>query len=214
MANEQETWRRPYNGTEAASSNIDDKTMHELYLWPFVDGVRAGAASLMCSYNRLNNSYGCQNSKLMNGILKTELEFEGFVISDWHGQQSGVASALAGLDMVMPDSGFWGDSLTQAVMNGSVPEERVDDMATRCVFSFLSSFLFVPVYPISTGTILILAPQTGYWPPGISSARTVPTSPRQASASSLLTDHTHSSTPGAPTQDPFCWKVPPPAMSS
>lgn len=107
--------------------------MHELYLWPFVDGVRAGAASLMCSYNRVNNSYGCQNSKLMNGILKTELQFEGFVISDWNAQQSGVASALAGLDMVMPSDGFWGDILIEAVNNGSVPEERVNDMATRYV---------------------------------------------------------------------------------
>lgn len=107
--------------------------MHELYLWPFVDGVRAGAASLMCSYNRVNNSYGCQNSKIMNGLLKTELEFEGFVISDWHGQHSGVGSALAGLDMTMPDAGFWGDSLTQAVTNGSVPEDRLDDMVTRYV---------------------------------------------------------------------------------
>lgn len=105
--------------------------MHELYMWPFMDGVRAGAASVMCSYNRLNNSYGCQNSKVMNGILKTELEFNGFVISDWNGQQSGVASALAGLDMVMPTGGFWGDNLTDAVKNGSVPEDRVTDMATR-----------------------------------------------------------------------------------
>lgn len=105
--------------------------MHELYLWPFIDGVEAGAASVMCSYNRLNNSYGCQNSKLLNGILKTELEFQGFVITDWNAQHSGVASALAGLDMVMPTEGFWGDNLTQAVNNGSVAEERVTDMAKR-----------------------------------------------------------------------------------
>ncbi|KAF3763585.1 family 3 glycoside hydrolase [Cryphonectria parasitica EP155] len=133
VANEQETWRRPYNGTEAASSNIDDRTLHELYLWPFIDGVKAGAASLMCSYNRVNNSYGCQNSKLLNGILKTDLEFQGFVMSDWHGQHSGVASALAGMDMVMPEEGFWGSSLIQAVKNGSVPEYRVTDMATRII---------------------------------------------------------------------------------
>lgn len=131
VANEQETWRRPYNGTEAASSNIDDRTMHELYLWPFIDGVEAGAASIMCSYNRLNNSYGCQNSKLLNGLLKTDLNFQGFVITDWNAQHSGVASALAGLDMVMPSSGFWGQNLSQAVNNGSLPEDRVTDMVTR-----------------------------------------------------------------------------------
>ncbi|RYP01606.1 hypothetical protein DL764_006172 [Monosporascus ibericus] len=131
VGNEQETLRRPYHGVEAASTNIDDKTMHELYAWPFMDGVHAGVGSIMCSYNRVNNSYGCQNSKLMNGILKTELSFDGFVVADWNGQHSGVGSALAGLDMVMPLGGYWGDNLTEAVRNGSVPESRVADMANR-----------------------------------------------------------------------------------
>lgn len=131
IANEQETLRRPYGNLSAASSNIDDKTLHELYLWPFMDGVQAGVGSIMCSYNRINNSYGCQNSKLMNGILKTELSFQGFVLSDWNAQHSGVGSVLAGMDMVMPYGGFWGDNLTEAVKNGSVEEKRVSDMATR-----------------------------------------------------------------------------------
>ncbi|POS81383.1 beta-glucosidase [Diaporthe helianthi] len=133
IANEQETWRRPYNDTDAASSNIDDKTMHELYLWPFVDGVRAGAASIMCSYNRVNNSYGCQNSKLMNGLLKTELEFQGFVVSDWNARTGGIAGPLAGLDMIMPNGTSWAANLTESVKNGSVTEERIDDMAHRII---------------------------------------------------------------------------------
>lgn len=82
IANEQETNRNPMTNeqgewTEAVSSNIDDKTMHELYLWPFQDAVLAGSASVMCSYQRINNSYGCQNSKTLNGLLKTELGFKG-----------------------------------------------------------------------------------------------------------------------------------------
>lgn len=86
----------------------------------------------MCSYNRINNSYGCQNSKTLNGILKNELGFQGFVVSDWGAQHSGVGSALAGLDMVMPSAtAFWGDKLAEAVNNGSVPVSRLDDMATR-----------------------------------------------------------------------------------
>lgn len=93
------------------------------------DGKHADAAK--CSYNRLNNSYGCQNSKLLNGFLKTEVDFQGFVVSDWHAQHSGVASAQAGLDMTMPDESFWGDNLTLAVKNGSLTEDRVTDMATR-----------------------------------------------------------------------------------
>ncbi len=68
------------------SSNIDDKTLHELYLAPFADALHAGVASVMCAYTGVNNSYSCQNSKLLNGILKTELGFEGFVVSDWGAQ--------------------------------------------------------------------------------------------------------------------------------
>ncbi|KAI5926511.1 glycoside hydrolase family 3 protein [Camillea tinctor] len=132
IGNEQETFRRPYFGVEAVSSNIDDKTLHEFYLWPFMDGVKAGVASVMCSYNRVNSTYACMNSKLMNGILKTELSFDGFVLLDWNAQHS-LDSANAGLDMVMPSGGSWGDNLTEAVHNGSVSEDRVTDMATRIV---------------------------------------------------------------------------------
>ncbi|KAK1851447.1 cel3e secreted beta-glucosidase [Colletotrichum chrysophilum] len=130
IGNEQETYRRPYFGVEAASSNIDDKTLHEFYLWPFVDGVKAGAASIMCSYNRINNTYGCENSKLMNGVLKGELEFDGFVLLDWNAQHN-LQSANSGLDMVMPLGGSFGQNLTDAVNNGAVDESRVTDMATR-----------------------------------------------------------------------------------
>lgn len=64
--------------------------------------------------------------------MKTELGFQGFIVSDWFGQHSGVGSALAGLDLVMPyATDFWGPNLTQAVTNGSVSEVRLDDMATR-----------------------------------------------------------------------------------
>lgn len=83
VANEQEHYRQPWEWAlpHAISSNIDDRTLHELYAWPFGDSVKAGVASVMCSYNQVNNSYGCQNSKLLNGILKDELGFQGFVMS-------------------------------------------------------------------------------------------------------------------------------------
>ena len=64
------------------SSNVDDRTTHELYVFPFMDSLKAGAASIMCSYQRANNSYGCQNSKLLNGILKTELGFVSHEYND------------------------------------------------------------------------------------------------------------------------------------
>lgn len=136
LLNEQEFRRRPDSMGEAVSSNVDDRTLHELYVFPFMNSIHAGAASLMCSYQRANNSYGCQNSYLLNGILKTELGFEGFVVSDWAAQHAGVATANAGLDVVMPDGGFWGKNLTEAVNNGSVSVERLDDMVTRVLASW------------------------------------------------------------------------------
>lgn len=146
VGNEQEHFRQSFEWglPNAMSSNIDDRTLHELYAWPFMDAVRAGVASVMCSYNQVNNSYACQNSKLLNGVLKDELGFQGFIQSDWLAARSGVASALAGLDMSMPGDGLlwadgvalWGSRLTQAVLNESVPLERLNDMVTRIVASW------------------------------------------------------------------------------
>lgn len=95
-----------------------------------MDGLRAGAASVMCSYNRVNNTYACEHPHFLNGLLKTELAFSGFVVLDWNARH-GLDSANAGLDMVMPLGGLWSDNLTQVVHNGSVSEARLTDMATR-----------------------------------------------------------------------------------
>ncbi|KAK0718457.1 glycoside hydrolase family 3 protein [Lasiosphaeria miniovina] len=150
IGNEQEHFRQTgeaqgygYDIKETLSSNIDDKTMHELYLWPFQDAVRAGVGSFMCSYQQVNNSYSCQNSKLLNDLLKNELGFQGFVMSDWQAQHTGAASAVAGLDMTMPGDtefntgiSFWGTNLTLGVLNGTVPAWRIDDMAMRIMAAF------------------------------------------------------------------------------
>ncbi|KAK2802322.1 hypothetical protein FQN51_004614 [Onygenales sp. PD_10] len=146
VLNEQEHYRQTseWGLANAMSSNIDDRSLREVYVWPFAESVRAGVASVMCAYQMVNNSYSCANSMLMNGILKDELGFQGFVQSDWLAQRSGVASALAGLDMSMPGDGLgwadglalWGSSLTQAALNTSVPMERLNDMVTRVVASW------------------------------------------------------------------------------
>lgn len=110
----------------------------------------------MCSYNQINNSYGCQNSKMLNNILKDELGFQGFVMSDWQAQHTGVASALAGLDMTMPGDSdfysglsFWGANLTLAVLNGTVPEYRLDDMVMRIMAAFFKVGLPLDQPPIN-----------------------------------------------------------------
>lgn len=110
---------------------------------PFADAVRAGVGSVMCSYNQVNNSYACSNSYLMNKILKSELGFQGFVMTDWSAHHGGVSTVLAGLDMSMPGdvtqgsgTSFWGTNLTVAVLNGTIPEWRVDDMAVRIMAAY------------------------------------------------------------------------------
>ncbi|KAJ6028652.1 hypothetical protein N7540_004228 [Penicillium herquei] len=138
---EQEMYRMSSVITTGYSSNIDDRTLHELYLWPFAEGVRAGVGSIMTAYNDVNTSACSQNSKLLNDILKNELGFQGFVMTDWLGQYSGVASALAGLDMAMPGDGavpllgdsYWASELSRSILNGSVPVGRLNDMVTRIV---------------------------------------------------------------------------------
>jgi beta-glucosidase len=148
IAYEQEHFRLPYesaefgfNNTKGYTSNLDDVTMREVYMWPFANGIRAGAAAVMCAYNQVNNSQSCQNSYALNYLLKGELGFQGFVVSDWFGTYSGISSILAGLDMTMPGDvepqdmltgrSWFGANLTIAVLNGSVPIWRLNDAATR-----------------------------------------------------------------------------------
>lgn len=133
LGNEQEVYR------DTISSNMGDRETHELYVWPFMNAVRADVASVMCSYNKINGTWACESDEALNELLKTELGFKGYIMSDWNAQHTGVNSALAGLDMTMPGSDFntprgsifWGSNLVQAVANGSVPQSRLDDMVTR-----------------------------------------------------------------------------------
>lgn len=98
----------------------------------------------MCSYNQINNSYACQNSALINGILKDELGFQGYVVSDWSAVHSGVATYLAGTDMLMPGDGnsfsdglsWFGKNLTISVLNGTLSESILDDKVIRIMAAY------------------------------------------------------------------------------
>ncbi|KAL9944460.1 glycoside hydrolase 3 [Verticillium nonalfalfae] len=132
IVNEQEINR------EQISSNVDDRTMHELYLWPFADTLRANVAAVMCSYNRVNGTHACENSGVLNDLLKTELGFPGYVMSDWFvAQQTTSGAANAGMDMSMPGSGWgggdelWGPKLQAAIDAGEVEQSRLEDMGRR-----------------------------------------------------------------------------------
>ena len=96
VGNQQESFRY------SESSDIDQRTLQEKYLYPFQRAVDAGVACVMCSYNRINGTYACENPALIGetGLLKGQLGFEGYVVSDWgatHGFAPGTSAA--GLDV-------------------------------------------------------------------------------------------------------------------
>lgn len=87
---------------------------------------------------------------LINGILKDELGFQGFVMTDWFGHVGGISSALAGLDMTMPGDGvipllgtsYWAFELSKSVLNGTLPLNRLNDMVcTLFLFIILGSLV-------------------------------------------------------------------------
>ncbi len=87
--------------TNAGDVMIDMQTLHEVYLLPFDDAVKVGVSSLMCSYNRINGPYACDNKELLVDVLRGELGFKGFVTSDW-GAVHDYDYLVHGLDMEMP----------------------------------------------------------------------------------------------------------------
>ncbi|OBT52604.1 hypothetical protein VE04_05758 [Pseudogymnoascus sp. 24MN13] len=138
IGNEQEHYR------QQMSSNMDDATMHEMYMWPFADAVKAGVGSVMCSYNRLNDSYACENSYLLNHLLKNELDFQGFVMADRDAQDARRRQCPCGTRhdqareqvFAVGTYSYWGGNLTAAVLNGTVPQWRGDDLAVRIMSAY------------------------------------------------------------------------------
>ncbi|KAG2220193.1 hypothetical protein INT45_005366 [Circinella minor] len=135
--NNQETNRK------ASTSTVDERTFHEIYLWPYARMVEAGVGAIMCSYNQIESIWACENDYIMNTVLKGELGFQGYVMTDWGATHSTAPAVNAGLDMTMPgdiimgdDYTYFGQNLTDAVHNGEVTEERVTDMAARIVATY------------------------------------------------------------------------------
>jgi len=133
--NDQETRRM------TISSEIDIRTQHEIYLPPFKASVDAGVGAIMCSYNLVNGIYACENPDTQNTILKGELGFSGWIMSDWGGTHSSIESALGGLDMEMP-GGVHYVQLKSAIEAGQVPLSRVDDMVLRILTPMFRLGLF------------------------------------------------------------------------
>ncbi len=111
---------------------ISERALHEIYLPAFEASVKEGhVASLMGAYNKVNGVYCCENDVLLDQILKKDWGFNGFVTSDFGAVHSTVPSALAGLDLEMPNGRYFGTNLETAVKSGELPMSVIDDKLVR-----------------------------------------------------------------------------------
>ncbi len=132
--NDQET------GRTVVDALITHKAMHESDLLAFEIGIRIGhPSSVMCSYNKVNGDWACQNDYLLNHVLKGEWHYPGFVVSDWEATHTTVKAALAGLDQQQPGEEYFGKPLMEAVQNGQVPMSRLNDMVHRLLRSMFAA---------------------------------------------------------------------------
>lgn len=110
------------------SAEVDERTMREIYLPGFEMAVtNAKAWTLMCSYNRINGAYACENEWLLNDVLRDDWGFEGIVMTDWGAMNDRVKALSAGLNLEMPGSRGERDALiVEAVRDGRLEMEVVD----------------------------------------------------------------------------------------
>ena len=112
-------------------SQIDERTLREMYLLPFEHAVRdAHVMSIMTSYNRINGPHAADSTWLLRDVLRGEWQFDGMVVSDWFGLHSTVEGVVAGMDLEMPGPTLHrGDALIAAVERGDVSADLVRDCA-------------------------------------------------------------------------------------
>jgi beta-glucosidase len=139
--NDQETGRNIVNVI------ISKRAMQESDLLAFHIGINiANPAAVMCSYNRINGDYACENKYTLTDVLKGDWGFKGFVVSDWGGTHSTEKASAAGLDNEQPMDDFFGPKLKEAVDAGRVPMSEIDDHARRVLRSmFLSGVVDYPI---------------------------------------------------------------------
>jgi beta-glucosidase len=130
------------SGRNTANAVIDERSARESDLLAFEIGVKdSNVQSVMCSYNLTNSQYDCENSHLLNDVLKTGWSFPGFVMSDWWGTHSTATAAINGLDQEQPNQQYF-STLGQAITSGTVPQSRLDNMAHRILRAMFEVGIF------------------------------------------------------------------------
>ena len=128
--NDQET------GRNIVDSITSKRSMQESDLLAFHIAISiANPGAVMCSYNRINGDFACENSYTLRAVLKKDWGFKGFVISDWGGTHSTEKASAAGLDQEQPVAGYFGPKLKEAVDAGKVSLAEIDDHARRVLYA-------------------------------------------------------------------------------
>ncbi len=135
-ANDQETRRM------SGSSNLDERTLHEVYLPAFEAAVKKGKTrSIMCAYNGINGTYCAENKMLLTDILREKWGYDGFVVTDWGAVKDRVKGIAAGLDLEMPGGlGVQDKDIVKAVREGRLQEAKLDETVER-ILVFLRDYL-------------------------------------------------------------------------
>lgn len=141
VANEQEIDRT------TSSSNVDEQTLHEIYTLSFQIAVQEGhPGGIMCAFNQVNHVYSCENQETLTQILKEEIGFPGWVVTDFgaiHSLNSTPNSLTAGLDQELNRPRFWTPTLLAAALaDGRITADQIDRAAFRVVRAHIANGLF------------------------------------------------------------------------
>ncbi len=124
-------------------AQLDERTLQEIYTPAFEAAVKDGqVGSVMGAFHKVNGIYSCENRHLLTNILKQQLGFQGWVMSDYEAVHSTVEAANAGLDQEMPNGIFFSDRLIEAIQMGQVSVTTLDDKVHRILRTMFALGLF------------------------------------------------------------------------
>lgn len=137
-ANEQELDRRD------SSSNMDERTLREIYTLPYEIAIRESSpGGVMCAFNQINGEFSCENGTLLNQILKAEIGFKGWVVSDFLGVYDAEAALNSGFDQELVGGRELNpEALFELLDAGLITEAMIDEAAFRVVRSHIAVGLF------------------------------------------------------------------------
>jgi len=128
------------SGRNSVNISISKRAARESDLLAFEIGVTQGhPAAVMCSYNRVNGDFACENKYLLTDVLKKDFHFPGFVLSDWGGTHSTEKASAAGLDNEEPGRFFFEARYKAAVQSGAISQAELDEHVHRILRSMFAA---------------------------------------------------------------------------